>query len=508
MKGLNHASEQVHILIAEDSATQAVQLRHVLERHGFSVSTAANGREALKAMALETPRIVISDVIMPEMDGFTLCREIKDNDGWHGIPVVLLTSLTNTEDIIRGLQAGADNFIAKPYSEEYLLKRIDNILANMKLYRPEAVKDAVEVQFGQEKHLISAERQPMVNFLLSTYETAVQKNLALERTQDELRDLNEQLEERVEERTAELMQEIAERKAAQEKLVRLASFPSLAPDPIIEVSFSGEITFMNPAAEARFPELKEAGHQHPVLHGVIACIPPLRDEGRPSVLYDISVNGAIYEANVWNVQDADLIRVYLVDVTDRKMREEALKEKDREIRRTYVEVFSAVTGGRLIIMSREELEASLGEPVSPHIQVASGTDLVNARDQLRVFLRDLLPEHESVDDVVLAINEATTNTIKHAGHGEVSLYRSGDVIQIMITDAGPGIDFSILPKATLLAGFSTKPSLGMGFSIMLEMAERVILSTEAGYTGIVLEATDHPIEDEIGIHLGEWEDVI
>lgn len=91
--------------------------------------------------------------------------------------------------------------------------------------------------------------------------------------------------------------------------------------------------------------------------------------------------------------------------------------------------------------------------------------------------------------MVIASNEATTNVVKHANNGKFQVFKSESTIQVLIRDNGPGINFSILPKATLLSGFSTQQSLGMGFSFMLELCDRVLLSTQPGNTTVVLEIT-------------------
>lgn len=85
------------ILIVEDSSTKAEQLRYILEKRNYSVTAAANGREALIVIAGGKPGLVISDIIMPEMDGFELCRRIKAREETCDIPVMLLTSLSDPQ---------------------------------------------------------------------------------------------------------------------------------------------------------------------------------------------------------------------------------------------------------------------------------------------------------------------------------------------------------------------------------------------------------------------------
>ncbi len=175
------------ILIVEDSPTQMLKLRHVLERHGYTVLTAArDGEEALAALAAHRPTLVITDINMPGMDGYELCRRIKDDPTMREIPVILLTSLADPKDILGGLECGADNFIVKPYDDEFLLSRIQYVLANLELRRQAGGKQATEIYFAGHKYQLTSDRIHSIDLLLSTYETAVQKNLELSRAKDQL----------------------------------------------------------------------------------------------------------------------------------------------------------------------------------------------------------------------------------------------------------------------------------------------------------------------------------
>ncbi len=210
-----------HILIAEDSPTQAEQLKHILEQHNFNVIVAKNGKEALTFINNNVPSLIISDIVMPEMDGFELCKEIKSNEQIQEIPVILLTSLSRSEDVMEALACGADNFLTKPYSENYLFSLIDQILVNKKYRQDERVRVGVEITFGGKRRFITANQQQMLTLLISTYEAAVQRNNELIQTQDELQSLNEHLEEIVTERTSELTNEVEIRKLAEIKIIKL-----------------------------------------------------------------------------------------------------------------------------------------------------------------------------------------------------------------------------------------------------------------------------------------------
>jgi PAS domain S-box-containing protein len=158
----------------EDSATQARVLAQLLEEQGgYRVRTAANGRLGLEAARETRPVMIVSDISMPEMDGFEMCKEIKRDPALRGIPVILLTSLSSLYDVIKGLDCGADNFIRKPYGASYLLDRIRFILANRALRSNERVQLGMQVNLGGQTHFITAERQQIFDLLISTYEEAI-----------------------------------------------------------------------------------------------------------------------------------------------------------------------------------------------------------------------------------------------------------------------------------------------------------------------------------------------
>ncbi len=170
------------ILLVEDSATQAALLRFGLEEAGYAITVAHQGAEGLSLARLQLPALIISDVIMPEMDGYALCRAVKSDPVLARIPVILVTSLSSPDDVIRGLECGADNFVRKPCDLTYLLSRITYLLANRELRshdRPNGtvgVQTGIEIQFGGRRHFITSDRQQILDLLISTYEQAVQVN--------------------------------------------------------------------------------------------------------------------------------------------------------------------------------------------------------------------------------------------------------------------------------------------------------------------------------------------
>ena len=193
MQSKRNRNSSVEILIAEDSSTQAEQLKHTLEEHGYTVTVTANGRQALAAAHKRKPTLIVSDIVMPELDGYGLCKAVKSDDRLKDVPIVLLTTLADSLDVIRGLECGADNFIRKPYEGNYLLSRIDYLLMNMELRKSQKMQMGVEINLNGQRHFITAERQQILDLLISTYEQATHINKELKAREGELAHSNQVL---------------------------------------------------------------------------------------------------------------------------------------------------------------------------------------------------------------------------------------------------------------------------------------------------------------------------
>jgi len=115
------------VLIVEDSRTQALRTQ---QQVGHEVLTAYDGKEGLQMALEETPELIITDINMPEMNGFELCRHLKSVPKTHDIPVLLLTAQDDLTDLTEGLEAGADGFIAKPFDAPQLHQRIEELMAS------------------------------------------------------------------------------------------------------------------------------------------------------------------------------------------------------------------------------------------------------------------------------------------------------------------------------------------------------------------------------------------
>ncbi len=116
------------VLVVDDILPNIKLLEVKLKREYFDVITAQSGEEALKKVATDAPDIILLDVMMPGMDGFEVCRRLKENPDTEHIPVVMVTALTDTADRVKGLEAGADDFLSKPVNDVALFARVKSLV--------------------------------------------------------------------------------------------------------------------------------------------------------------------------------------------------------------------------------------------------------------------------------------------------------------------------------------------------------------------------------------------
>jgi two-component system, OmpR family, response regulator len=115
-----------HLLVVDDEDNLRSMLAAALQHHGFTVTTAENGREALERIPKEKPDLVLLDVMMPDLDGFEVCRRLR-TDG-DRTPVLFLTARDSTDDKVRGLTLGGDDYVQKPFSLDELVARAEAVL--------------------------------------------------------------------------------------------------------------------------------------------------------------------------------------------------------------------------------------------------------------------------------------------------------------------------------------------------------------------------------------------
>jgi len=186
-------TEKIEVLIAEDSRIQAKMLRKKLEAAGYTVRWAENGKLGIEMTREQRPAIIISDIEMPEMTGYEFCESVKSDAQLKTIPFILLSTLSEAEDIIRGLHVGADNYVTKPYDPEYLLSRVSDLLSTP--LGDDDDETELQVKLAGKEYTVKAGKQQVLNLLVSTFENAVGKNRELVAANQDLSLARDQLKE-------------------------------------------------------------------------------------------------------------------------------------------------------------------------------------------------------------------------------------------------------------------------------------------------------------------------
>lgn len=170
------------------------------------------------------------------------------------------------------------------------------------------------------------------------------------------------------------------------------------------------------------------------------------------------------------------------------------REEEARRRAFYKEVIFAVTNGCLLLMEKDEMTRMLEQRFRPleTVELTTARSVSAARHVVEELGEQVgLPE-EVLHDVVLCVSEAATNTIKHARGGTMQVGTEDGRLLVYFQDQGPGIDATTLPRATLMKGYSTIVSLGFGFTILLELLDRVTLETSPEGTRLLLEKSRTP----------------
>ena len=196
---MTHSSELGFILIVDDTPENLEVLSDALSSAGFEIAVATDGESAIEQVAYELPDLILLDILLPGIDGFETCRQLKENASTHDIPVIFMTALSDTEEKVKGLSLGAVDYITKPFQQEEVLARVKLQLRLRSLTKTLAEQNVLLKQEIKAR---------------SAAEAALHK-------------LNSELEKRVMERTAELSKTLDDLKQAQVQLVQREKLASL-----------------------------------------------------------------------------------------------------------------------------------------------------------------------------------------------------------------------------------------------------------------------------------------
>jgi signal transduction histidine kinase len=438
-------NENINILIVEDSQTQALQLQYILEKNGYQVSVAVNGKEALTLLEGGLrPTLVISDVMMPEMGGYEFCKLLRGDGRFKKVPLILVTTLYNPEDVIKGLECGADTFIVKPYEEKYLLNRIQYLLSNFELRKNTKAEMGINVFFAGEDYFITAERLQILDLLLSTYENAYHQNIALLETQRELKNLNERLEEQV--RKTEIAKSAAEQ-------ANIAKSDFLA----------------NMSHELRTP-----------LNSVIGFSEVLQDQ-----LY-----GPLNEKQQKHVNNIHINGKHLLSLINDILDLTKVESGKMELDLNNFPLVESLKESQMLLRGKA---MKCGIDINLHFAPEADISIVADQRKLKQIMFNLLSN--------------ALKFTKSGGRVDVSVRIDGDFIEISVVDTGIGIKVEDLPKLfqafTQLESVYTKEfqGTGLGLSLTRKLVElhggRIWAESEYGkgsrfcFTLPILQSTFH-----------------
>ena len=152
-----------HLLVVEDESDIAELIRYNLMLEGFRVDTASSGEEGLKSVRIQTPDLVILDVMLPGLSGLEICRAMKGDIKLAGVPIVMVSAKGEETDIVKGLELGADDYLTKPFSPKVLLARVRAVLRrqkSQKIYSKEAVVElkALSIHPGRHEALLDGKK--------------------------------------------------------------------------------------------------------------------------------------------------------------------------------------------------------------------------------------------------------------------------------------------------------------------------------------------------------------
>jgi len=117
-----------YILIVDDAPNIVLSLEFLMKKEGYDVHSVSNGEEAMTAIAEKIPDLILLDVMMPRMDGYEVCQELRANPDWQDIKILMLTAKGRDVEREKGLALGADDYVTKPFSTQELVEKVNTLL--------------------------------------------------------------------------------------------------------------------------------------------------------------------------------------------------------------------------------------------------------------------------------------------------------------------------------------------------------------------------------------------
>jgi signal transduction histidine kinase len=452
------------ILIVEDSPTQARELEIFFRKRGFGVTTAVNGREGIVKTRRFRPDLIVSDVNMPEMNGYEMCRLIKQDPALKDVPIILLTTLTDPADVIEALNVNADCYVSKPYDENHLLAKIDQLLTapgGEKIDRP---GEGLDLDFAGKHFTVTSNRSQILTLLISIYEDTAMKNRELISTKEALEDVNEELGNKL----LELQATKEELKISHEDLeikVRLRT----ADLKKINETLGDEIAQREKAEEALQNTLTDLKRSQAVLIETekIAALGTL-------------TAGVAHELNNPMMGILNFVEYCIKKTSPEDRRYEVLKDADREVRRCIKIVQNLLTFARIKRESEEDYRRESCEAILDRVirllTYRTEKEGVTITRTVGEDTPEIMMRVSNIQQVFLNLISNALDAIQGTPKKEISLHimKDGDFVRIKLTDTGGGISPENLPK--IFDPFFTTKVVGQGTGLGLSISKSIIKS--------------------------------
>jgi PAS domain S-box-containing protein len=403
------------VLVVQDSFTHAHVIAGALAAAGYGVQVAADGQKACRELCGSNFDLVISEIGMPGMTGFELCRKIKGDPAYAHIPVILLTSLNNPLDIIHGLECGADGFVTKPYQVCFLVERVKHLLAG-ETARSESKSD--EIIFRGTKFTISWQKAQILDLLVSTFEDIAQTNRELQSSQTELKAAKAQ----IEKHAHQLEGQVRSSEDKYRNLMEQANDAIFILDPlgaILEVNRRAEEILGQPRScllERSFESLvpaaepdEERAEVRQLLAGAAVKATNIQFQRSGGVLVAVDLSAAVVE-----IGSERVILVIAHDVTDRNRLEQQLRQAQK------MEAVGRLAGGiahdfnnlLTIITGYGEILLGSLKPDDPVRELIS--EIKNAGDRATSLTKQLLAfsRQQLIEPRILDLNTVVNDVEK------------------------------------------------------------------------------------------------
>lgn len=227
----------------------------------------------------------------------------------------------------------------------------------------------------------------------------------------------------------------------------------------------------------------------------------------------IMKSGEVRAVEIWatviNYMGSKAILATIIDITERRIAEDERVQREVELerhkRQFYSETITSITQGKLVVMEPDQIEHEL-EDAQITVNIAEPKDASLSRHLIRQFAESVGLTGMRLDQFLLAVGESSANALKHAGGGTVYSGVRDGMLWFGVADKGPGMDALVLTRAVFRRGFSTKPSLGLGYTFILAYSDRVLLSTSPSGTTVVVMKSIEPLPEVLPIDLSRIPD--